>query len=71
MDGQDPTYNQSLLASHYNPMTLLTSDVKYNIYDPNMNENKPFNDVNGMLQQIMSIIDQSLDEAQARFVFCI
>ncbi|CAF5055473.1 unnamed protein product, partial [Rotaria sp. Silwood1] len=32
----------------------------------NVNENKPFNDVNGMIQQIMSIVDQSLDEAQAR-----
>jgi hypothetical protein len=33
-----------------------------------VNENKPFNDVNGMLQQIMSIVDQSLDEAQSRCV---
>jgi hypothetical protein len=69
MDGQDPTYS---LPSHYNPMipplSLSTTDVKYNLYDTDVNENKPFNDVNGMLQQIMSIVDQSLDEAQSRFV---
>lgn len=51
------------------PLALSSSDVKYNLYDTGMNETKPFNDVNGMLQQIMSIVDQSLDEAQARFVF--
>jgi len=72
MDSQDPTYNPNLPASHYNsmipPLGLSTTDVKYNLYDTNVNENKPFNDVNGMLQQIMSIVDQSLDEAQARFV---
>jgi len=70
-------------SSHYNPMMALggpsslppplalsSSDVKYNLYDTSsVSENKPFNDVNGMLQQIMSIVDQSLDEAQARFVF--
>ncbi|CAF1076481.1 unnamed protein product [Rotaria sordida] len=70
MDGQDPTYNPNLTSSHYNPMisplTLSTTDAKYNSYDMNVNENKPFNDVNGMIQQIMSIVDQSLDEAQAR-----
>ncbi|CAF1627546.1 unnamed protein product [Adineta ricciae] len=48
------------------PLSLSSSDVKYNLYDTGVNENKPFNDVNGMLQQIMSIVDQSLDEAQAR-----
>jgi len=68
MDSQDPTYNSNLPSSHYNPMTLSTTDGKYNLYDTNMNENKPFNDVNGMLQQIMSIVDQSLDEAQSRYV---
>lgn len=72
MDGQDPTYNPNLPSSHYNPMisplTLSTTDAKYNSYDLTVNENKPFNDVNGMIQQIMSIVDQSLDEAQARFV---
>ncbi|CAF3880225.1 unnamed protein product [Rotaria magnacalcarata] len=70
MDGQDPTYNSNLGSSLYNPMisplTLSTTDAKYNSYDMNANENKPFNDVNGMIQQIMSIVDQSLDEAQAR-----
>ena len=68
MDGQEPTYNSS---SHYTsmipPLGLSTTDVKYNLYDTNVSENKPFNDVNGMLQQIMSIVDQSLDEAQARY----
>jgi hypothetical protein len=84
MDGQDPGYGQGVPPpppSHYNPMmslgapplppplALSSSDVKYNLYDTSVSENKPFNDVNGMLQQIMSIVDQSLDEAQARFVF--
>jgi len=72
MDNQDTTYNSNLSSYHYNPMipplSLSTTDVKYNLYDTNVNENKPFNDVNGMLQQIMSIVDQSLDEAQSRFV---
>jgi hypothetical protein len=72
MDSQDSTYNSNLSSSHYNsmipPLSLSTTDVKYNLYDTNVNENKPFNDVNGMLQQIMSIVDQSLDEAQSRFV---
>ncbi len=72
MDGQDPTYNPNLPPSHYTPMIpplgLATTDAKYNLYDTNVNENKPFNDVNGMLQQIMSIVDQSLDEAQSRCV---
>jgi hypothetical protein len=80
MDGQDPGYGQGVPPppiSHYNsmiqlgappPLALSSSDVKYNLYDTGINENKPFNDVNGMLQQIMSIVDQSLDEAQARFV---
>lgn len=72
MDDQDPTYNPNLPSSHYNsmiaPLGLSSTDVKYTIYDANVNENKPFNDVNGMLQQIMSIVDQSLDEAQSRFV---
>lgn len=83
MDGQDPGYGQGmppLSQTHYSPMMALggpqappplalsSSDVKYNLYDTGVNENKPFNDVNGMLQQIMSIVDQSLDEAQARFV---
>lgn len=71
MDGQEPTYNSNLPSSHYTPMIpplgLSTTDVKYNLYDTNVSENKPFNDVNGMLQQIMSIVDQSLDEAQARY----
>lgn len=82
MDGQDPGYGQGIPPStptHYTPMmpigaspsvppplSLSSSDVKYNLYDTSMNENKPFNDVNGMLQQIMSIVDQSLDEAQAK-----
>lgn len=70
MDGQEPTYNSNLSSSHYTPMIpplgLSTTDVKYNLYDTNVSENKPFNDVNGMLQQIMSIVDQSLDEAQSR-----
>ncbi|CAF3996232.1 unnamed protein product, partial [Rotaria magnacalcarata] len=81
MDGQDPGYGQGmppLPPSHYNPMmslgalppppplSLSSSDVKYNLYDTSINESKPFNDLNGMLQQIMSIVDQSLDEAQAR-----
>ncbi|UJR36103.1 hypothetical protein I4U23_028838 [Adineta vaga] len=80
MDGQDPGYGQGVpppLPSHYSqmmplgvpaqpPLSLSSSDVKYNLYDTGINENKPFNDVNGMLQQIMSIVDQSLDEAQAR-----
>ena len=73
MDEQDSTYNPNIPSTHYNPMippmALSTTDVKYNLYDNNMNENKPLNDVNGMLQQIMSIVDQSLDEAQARLVF--
>jgi len=84
MDGQEPGYGQGVpppLPSHYSPMmplgvpplppplALSSSDVKYNLYDTGISENKPFNDVNGMLQQIMSIVDQSLDEAQARFVF--
>lgn len=83
MDGQDPGYGQNVPPpSHYNslmplgvpvpppppPLGLSSSDVKYNLYDTSINENKPFNDVNGMLQQIMSIVDQSLDEAQSRFV---
>jgi hypothetical protein len=51
------------------PPLALSSDIKYNLYDTGLSEIKPFNDVNGMLQQIMSIVDQSLDEAQARFVF--
>jgi hypothetical protein len=83
MDSQDPGYGQgipppgqglyspmmSLGAPPPPPLALSSSDVKYNLYDTGINENKPFNDVNGMLQQIMSIVDQSLDEAQARFVF--
>jgi hypothetical protein len=68
MDGQDPTYNPNHYTSMIPPLGLATTDVKYNLYDTNINENKPFNDVNGMLQQIMSIVDQSLDEAQARYV---
>ena len=69
MDGQDSSYNPNLPPSHYSPMIPpLTTDCKYNLYDTNTSENKPFNDVNGMLQQIMSIVDQSLDEAQSRFV---
>lgn len=69
MDGQESSYNSNLPASHYTTMIPpLTTDMKYNLYDTNANENKPFNDVNGMLQQIMSIVDQSLDEAQSRFV---
>ena len=48
------------------PLALSSTDVKYNLYDTSVNESKPFHDVNGMLQQIMSIVDQSLDEAQAR-----
>ena len=48
------------------PLALSSSDVKYNLYDTNINETKPCHDVNAMLQQIMSIVDQSLDEAQAR-----
>ena len=84
MDGQDPSYSQgapSLPPSHYTsmmtlgapplpppPLSLSSSDVKYNLYDTGVSETKPFHDVNGMLQQIMSIVDQSLDEAQARFV---
>ncbi len=84
MDGQDPGYGQGIpppSQAHYStmmplgvptplppPLALSSSDVKYNLYDPSGSENKPFNDVNGMLQQIMSIVDQSLDEAQARFV---
>ena len=72
MDGKDPSYNSTLSSSHYDsmisPLTLSTTDAKYNSYDTNLNENKPFNDINGMIQQIMSIVDQSLDEAQARFV---
>lgn len=83
MDGQDPGYGQGIplpqQQAHYSPMmplggappppplALSSSDVKYNLYDTSVNETKPFNDVNGMLQQIMSIVDQSLDEAQARF----
>lgn len=82
MDGQDQGYGQGVpppLPSHYSsmmplgappslppPLSLSGADVKYNLYDAGVNENKPFNDVNGMLQQIMSIVDQSLDEAQAR-----
>jgi hypothetical protein len=82
MDGQDPSYGQGvppLPPSHYNsmmalgapsqpppPLSLSSSDVKYNLYDTGLNESKPYHDVNGMLQQIMSIVDQSLDEAQAR-----
>lgn len=50
------------------PLALSSSDVKYNLYDTSINETKPFNDVNGMLQQIMAIVDQSLDEAQARYI---
>ena len=50
------------------PLTLSSSDVKYNLYDTSVTETKPFQDVNGMLQQIMSIVDQTLDEAQARLV---
>jgi hypothetical protein len=82
MDGQDPGYGQGIPPpgqAHYSsmmplgapppPLALSSSDVKYNLYDTGVSENKPFNDVNGMLQQIMSIVDQSLDEAQARFVF--
>jgi hypothetical protein len=82
MDGQDPGYGQGVPPppqAHYSPMmplgapppplALSSTDVKYNLYDTGVSENKPFNDVNGMLQQIMSIVDQSLDEAQARFVF--
>lgn len=85
MDGQDPGYNQGLPPStptHYSPMmalgagasmvpplSLSSSEMKYNLYDTGVSETKPFNDVNGMLQQIMSIVDQSLDEAQAKFVF--
>ena len=78
MDGQDPGYGQGLPPpgqALYNPMmpppplALSSSDVKYNLYDTGVSENKPFNDVNGMLQQIMSIVDQSLDEAQSRYVF--
>ncbi len=83
MDGQDPGYGQGIPPppqAHYSsmmplgappppPPLALSSDVKYNLYDTGLSEIKPFNDVNGMLQQIMSIVDQSLDEAQARFVF--
>ncbi len=82
MDGQDPGYGQGVPPppqAHYSPMmplgapppplALSSTDVKYNLYDTGLSESKPFNDVNGMLQQIMSIVDQSLDEAQARFVF--
>lgn len=72
----------SLPPAHYNtmmplgapppsgsvPLALSSTDVKYNLYDTNVNESKPFHDVNGMLQQIMSIVDQSLDEAQARYI---
>ena len=83
MDGQDSGYGQGVPPpppppppSHYGtmmplgppPLALSSSDVKYNLYDPSASESKPFNDVNGMLQQIMSIVDQSLDEAQARYV---
>ena len=83
MDGQDPGYGQgmpSMPPSHYSPMMALgappplpplalsSTDVKYNLYESGIGESKPFNDVNGMLQQIMSIVDQSLDEAQARCV---
>lgn len=64
MDEQDPT----LSSGHY-PSMMINSDVKYNLYENDLNENKPLNDVNGMIHQIMSIIDQSLDEAQAKFVF--
>ena len=46
------------------PLALSSTDVKYNLYDTSVNESKPFHDVNGMLQQIMSIVDQSLDEAE-------
>ena len=83
MDGQDPGYVPGIPPPGqglYNtmmplgappppPLALSSSDVKYNLYDTSVSENKPFNDVNGMLQQIMSIVDQSLDEAQARLVF--
>lgn len=83
MDGQDPGYPpgmpppgqglystmMSLSAPAPPPLALSSSDVKYNLYDTSVSENKPFNDVNGMLQQIMSIVDQSLDEAQSRLVF--
>jgi hypothetical protein len=83
MDGQDPGYGQGLPPpgqAHYStmmtlgaplppPLALSSSDVKYNLYDTTGNENKPFNDVNGMLQQIMSIVDQNLDEAQSRYVY--
>lgn len=48
------------------PLTLSTSDVKYNMYDTSANETKPFQDVSGMIQQIMSIVDQTLDEAQTK-----
>jgi len=61
MDEQDPT----LSSGHY-PSMMINSDVKYNLYENDLNENKPLNDVNGMIHQIMSIIDQSLDEAQAK-----
>lgn len=64
MDAQDPTYYNSMIP----PLGVSTTDVKYNHYENNANENKPFNDVNGMIQQIMAIVDQSLDEAQTRFV---
>ena len=57
MDEQESTFSGNLVPSHYN------------LYDGETSENKPFNDVNGMLQQIMSIVDQSLDEAQSRFAF--
>ena len=73
MDEQESNYNPNLSSSHYAPMmsnmNLPNADVKYNLYDTNLDENKPLNDVNSMLQQIMSIVDQSLDEAQAKFVF--
>ena len=66
MDEQDPT-----LATGPYPSMMLNSDAKYNLYDNDPNENKPLNDVNGMIQQIVSIIDQSLDEAQAKFVLSV
>ena len=65
MDEQESTFSGNLVPTHYNPM-MPSSEMKYNLYDGDTSENKPFNDINGMLQQIMSIVDQSLDEAQSR-----